>query len=205
MFSIPANTSERCRDERDHAFVPPATAPVTARKLAALLRCLTDQSPHTAFIDNARSRSPVSHGRELRRPAKARTYNPTKTHRRDKCAAVLNVFRTTQASGARSATESLASSGTTPGEPLSVQGGAPIDSRFVERMIADFCLKFRPPNCGCGKNSAAGSPFWSKDDPPEKVERNRDNPDGRNHLCAPPPNVLHPSDTVFCFALGGAS
>jgi hypothetical protein len=41
--------------------------------------------------------------------------------------------------------------------------------------------------------------------PPEKVERNRDNPDGRNHLCAPPPNVLHPSDTVFCFALGGAT
>jgi hypothetical protein len=30
--------------------------------------------------------------------------------------------------------------------------------------------------------------------PPEKVERNRDNPD-----------VLHPSDTVFCFALGGAT
>ena len=41
--------------------------------------------------------------------------------------------------------------------------------------------------------------------PPEKVERNRDNPDGRNHLCAPPPNVFTPSDTVFCFALGGAT
>jgi hypothetical protein len=41
--------------------------------------------------------------------------------------------------------------------------------------------------------------------PPEKVERNRDNPDGRNHLCAPPPNVSHPSDTVYCFALGGAT
>lgn len=41
--------------------------------------------------------------------------------------------------------------------------------------------------------------------PPEKVERNRDNPDGRNHLCAPPPNVSNPSDTVFCFALGGAT
>jgi hypothetical protein len=41
--------------------------------------------------------------------------------------------------------------------------------------------------------------------PPEKVERNRDNPDGRNHLCAPPPSVSSPSDTVFCFALGGAT
>jgi len=41
--------------------------------------------------------------------------------------------------------------------------------------------------------------------PPDKVERNRDNPDGRNHLCTPPPNVLHPSNAVFCFALGGAT
>lgn len=41
--------------------------------------------------------------------------------------------------------------------------------------------------------------------PPEKVEKNRDNPDGRNHLCAPPPARLSPSDTVFCFALGGAT
>lgn len=41
--------------------------------------------------------------------------------------------------------------------------------------------------------------------PPEKVERNSDNPDGRNHLCAPPPNVSNPSDTVYCFALGGAA
>jgi hypothetical protein len=39
--------------------------------------------------------------------------------------------------------------------------------------------------------------------PPQKVERNRDNPDGRNHLCAPPPNSLQPADAVFCFSLGG--
>ncbi len=41
--------------------------------------------------------------------------------------------------------------------------------------------------------------------PPEKVEHNRDNPDGRNHLCAPPPSAYRPSDTVYCFALGGAT
>jgi len=41
--------------------------------------------------------------------------------------------------------------------------------------------------------------------PPEKVERNRDNPDGRNHLCAPPPHAFHAADAVFCFALGGAT
>jgi hypothetical protein len=40
--------------------------------------------------------------------------------------------------------------------------------------------------------------------PPQKVERNRDNPDGRNHLCAPPP-ALSPLDGVYCFALGGAT
>jgi hypothetical protein len=38
--------------------------------------------------------------------------------------------------------------------------------------------------------------------PPQKVEHNRDNPDGRNHLCAPPPMGSDPPDTVYCFALG---
>jgi hypothetical protein len=40
---------------------------------------------------------------------------------------------------------------------------------------------------------------------PQKMERNRDNPDGRNHLCAPPPSPFHPCDTVSCFALEGAT
>jgi hypothetical protein len=38
--------------------------------------------------------------------------------------------------------------------------------------------------------------------PSQKVEHNRDNPDGRNHLCAPPPMGSDPPDTVYCFALG---
>jgi len=41
--------------------------------------------------------------------------------------------------------------------------------------------------------------------PPQKVERSRDNPDGQNHLCAPPPGPSNSSDTVFCFALAGAT
>jgi hypothetical protein len=41
--------------------------------------------------------------------------------------------------------------------------------------------------------------------PPQKVERSRDNPDGRNHLCAPPPSLSNSSDTVYCFTLGGAT
>lgn len=39
--------------------------------------------------------------------------------------------------------------------------------------------------------------------PERKIERHRDNPDGRNHLCAPPPGSPYPAGTVFCFALGG--
>jgi len=37
--------------------------------------------------------------------------------------------------------------------------------------------------------------------PPHKIERNRDNPDGRNHVCMPPPNHSQ-AGSVFCFSLG---
>ncbi len=38
--------------------------------------------------------------------------------------------------------------------------------------------------------------------PPQKIERHRDNPDGRNHVCMPPPNHSQ-AGSVFCFSLGG--
>lgn len=41
--------------------------------------------------------------------------------------------------------------------------------------------------------------------PPEKIERHRDNPDGRNHICAPSPTASYPENTVFCFTLGGGT
>lgn len=42
--------------------------------------------------------------------------------------------------------------------------------------------------------------------PDAKIERNRDNPDGRNHMCAPPPSAgSYPADHVFCFTLGGGT
>ena len=44
--------------------------------------------------------------------------------------------------------------------------------------------------------------------PAQKVERNRDNPDGRNHLCAPPPpppSASQGPDPVYCFALGSGT
>jgi hypothetical protein len=37
--------------------------------------------------------------------------------------------------------------------------------------------------------------------PPEKVEHNRDSPDGRSHLCAPGPERAYLAD-VFCFIAG---
>jgi hypothetical protein len=41
--------------------------------------------------------------------------------------------------------------------------------------------------------------------PPQKVARNRDNPDGRNHLCTPPPpSTSHRPETVLCFSPEGA-
>lgn len=40
--------------------------------------------------------------------------------------------------------------------------------------------------------------------PAEKVETNRDNPDGRNHICAPTPDRGHIIE-VFCFTVGGGT
>jgi hypothetical protein len=42
--------------------------------------------------------------------------------------------------------------------------------------------------------------------PASKIERNRDSPDGRNHLCAPPPNNYEDvPGGVYCFAIGGGT
>jgi hypothetical protein len=38
--------------------------------------------------------------------------------------------------------------------------------------------------------------------PAKTIERNRDNPDGRIHVCAPPANHTYDSEEVRCFALG---
>jgi hypothetical protein len=38
--------------------------------------------------------------------------------------------------------------------------------------------------------------------PVKKIERNRNNPDGRIHVSAPPANHNYDSEEVRCFALG---
>jgi hypothetical protein len=78
-----------------------------------------------------------------------------KIHRRQKCATVLNITATARPSVARSVTESLVSSGTTPGEPHSVQRSALTASRPAGKTTADGYVDFRPPpDNGCGEHHA---------------------------------------------------
>jgi hypothetical protein len=79
---------------------------------------------------------------------------PREAYRRRKCATVPNIFGTTQRSAAPSVTESLVSSGTTPGELPSVQGNALIASRPARRATADGYADFKPPDNSCSENHA---------------------------------------------------
>src|SRR5258708_4562287 len=54
---------------------------------------------------------------------------PRQAYRKRKCSIIPNIVATAQQSVALSVTENLVSSGTTAGEPPSVQGSAPIASR----------------------------------------------------------------------------
>jgi hypothetical protein len=38
--------------------------------------------------------------------------------------------------------------------------------------------------------------------PAKEIERNRDNPGGRNHRCAPPANHRHDGEEIYRFAAG---
>jgi hypothetical protein len=76
--------------------------------------------------------------------------NPLKTSRRKTCVAILNVFRTAQPIVARSVRENSGSSGTTPGEPLSVRRSALTAPGSVERTIVVGCADCRPLETECG-------------------------------------------------------
>jgi len=115
------------------------------------------------------------------------SHYPRKTHRRKKCTTVLNISGTAQPSVARSVREGLVSLDTTPVKPPSVQGNALTASGSVERVTANGYVDFRPPETDCGEILPA-------------IFRNPG-----FHLCVPPPDAVHSSDTVFCFALGGAT
>jgi hypothetical protein len=91
---------------------------------------------------------------------------PREAHRRQKCSIAPNIFAMTQRSGAPSATENLASSGTTAGELPSVQGSALIASRPARRVTADGCADFKPADHSCSENHAEvarGTGFRNKE------------------------------------------
>ena len=71
---------------------------------------------------------------------------PRQVYRRQKCSIMPNITGTAQRSVARSATENSVSSGTTAGEPPSVQGSVLIASRPVRTAIADGYAGFKPPD-----------------------------------------------------------
>jgi hypothetical protein len=77
---------------------------------------------------------------------------PREAHRRRKCATVLNIFGMAQRTAAPSATESLVSSGTTPGELPPVQRSALITSRAARRATADGYADFKRPDNSCSEN-----------------------------------------------------
>lgn len=82
---------------------------------------------------------------------------PRKTYRRQVCATVLNIVPMAQPSVARSVRESLASSGTTPGEPPSVQRSALTASGSAETATAAGYVAFGPPDNDRGETPAANS------------------------------------------------
>jgi hypothetical protein len=71
---------------------------------------------------------------------------PRKAYRRRICSTAPNILGMTQRSVAPSATESLASSGTTPGGRPSVQRSALIASSSGSRTTADGYAAFMPPD-----------------------------------------------------------
>ena len=78
---------------------------------------------------------------------------PRKTHRRQKCATVLNISGAAQPSVVRSATENLASFDTTPGEPPSVQKNARTASRNARRVTAVGYVDFKLPDNVSGETT----------------------------------------------------
>jgi hypothetical protein len=80
---------------------------------------------------------------------------PRKTGRRQECATALNILGRSPPSVALSATESLVSSATTPGEPPSAQKSALAASWPVKRTTTDGYVDFIPqPFKGCNERHA---------------------------------------------------
>lgn len=93
------------------------------------------------------------------------------------------------------------------------------DAPIHEKFYSTWMMPDRPDMSCCNKQDCyptearfSEGQWWAqrREDgqwlpvPWEKVERNRDTPDGRSHMCAPPPG-RSVGDVVFCFSLGGGT
>jgi hypothetical protein len=76
------------------------------------------------------------------------SYYPRKPHRRQQCVTALNISGMARPTVARSATEGLASYGTTAVEQLFVQRSVLIASRHVKTATVDGCVDCTPPERG---------------------------------------------------------
>jgi hypothetical protein len=96
----------------------------------------------------------------------------------------------------------------------------PADVAIHERFYSTWMMPDRPDLSCCNRQDCYPTEvrfrdgFWEarrREDgayirvPWEKVENNRDNPDGRNHVCMPPPDRGPQGREVFCFALGSGT
>jgi hypothetical protein len=92
------------------------------------------------------------------------------------------------------------------------------DAAIHEKFYSTWMMPDRPEISCCNRQDCYPTEvrfregFWEakrREDgvyvrvPWEKVEKNRDSPDGRSHVCMPPPN--HLGMEVLCFALGGGT
>lgn len=92
----------------------------------------------------------------------------------------------------------------------------PQDAQLHERFYSTWMMPDNPSVSCCherdcypteARHDAQGWLAKRREDgkwlrvPAEKVETNRDNPDGRNHLCAPTPETAALVE-VFCFTVG---
>ena len=94
------------------------------------------------------------------------------------------------------------------------------DAAIHEKFYSSWMMPDRPEISCCNRQDCYPTEvrfrdgFWEakrREDgvyvrvPWEKVEKNRDSPDGRNHVCMPPPNRGYQGAEVFCFALGSGT
>lgn len=93
----------------------------------------------------------------------------------------------------------------------------PQDAELHEKFYSNWMMPDRPSVSCCDKKDCYPTEArfsngqWHarrREDgkwlsvPASKVELNRDSPDGRNHMCAPPPER---GDVPFCFIAGGGT